>query len=69
MKPVTRLMPFSVVVLAVIAMVGCGVSKDDYDKTVAELSKTKADLAQATTKIADLEKAVEGRASAAESRE
>ena len=39
-------------------MVGCGVSKDDHDKTVAELSKTKADLAQANTKIADLEKAL-----------
>ena len=58
MKALTRMVPFSVVAFAVIAMVGCGVSKDDHDKTVAELSKTKADLAQAKTKIADLEKAL-----------
>ena len=58
MKTVTRLVACSFVGLAVIAMVGCGVSKDDHDKTVAELSKTKADLAQAKTKIAELEKAL-----------
>jgi lipid-binding SYLF domain-containing protein len=58
MKTLARLVPFSFVAFAVIAMVGCGVSKDDHDKTVAELSKTKADLAQAQTKIADLEKAL-----------
>ncbi|MCI0422370.1 MAG: hypothetical protein L0312_24635, partial [Acidobacteria bacterium] len=58
MKALTRMLTFSFVALAVIAMVGCGVSKDDYDKTVSELSKTKADLAQAKTKIAELEKSL-----------
>jgi SH3 domain-containing YSC84-like protein 1 len=46
------------VALGVLAMVGCGVSKEDYEKTVAELNKTKADLAQTKTKIAELEKAL-----------
>jgi lipid-binding SYLF domain-containing protein len=58
MKTLMRLLRFSFVALAVIGMVGCGVSKEDHDKTVSELSKTKADLAQAQTKIADLEKAL-----------
>jgi SH3 domain-containing YSC84-like protein 1 len=58
MKTVARLVTFSCVAFAVIALVGCGVDKDDYDKTVSELSKTKADLAQATTKIAALEKSL-----------
>jgi hypothetical protein len=58
MKALTRMLTFSFVALAVIAMGGCGVSKDDYDKIAAELSKTKADLAQAKTKIADLEKSL-----------
>ena len=58
MKTLTRLVPFAFVAVAVIALVGCGVSKDDYDKTVSELTKTKADLAQAQKKIADLEKAL-----------
>jgi septal ring factor EnvC (AmiA/AmiB activator) len=58
MKALTRMVPFSFVALAVIAMVGCGVSKEDHDKTVSELSKTKAALAQAQTKIAELEKSL-----------
>ncbi len=58
MKALTRVLTFFFVALAVIAMVGCGVSKEDHEKTVSELSKTKADLAQAKTKIAELEKAL-----------
>ena len=46
------------VTLGIIALVGCGVSKQDYEKAVSELNKTKAELAQATTKIADMEKAL-----------
>jgi SH3 domain-containing YSC84-like protein 1 len=58
MKALTRVLTFFFVALAAIALVGCGVSKEDYDKTVSELSKTKADLAQAKTKIAELEKSL-----------
>ena len=60
------------VVLAIIAFVGCGVSKEEHEKaisqinkakaelekTVAELSKSKADLAQAMSKVADMEKSL-----------
>ena len=58
MKALTRMATFLFVALAVIAMIGCGVSKEDHEKVVAELSKTKADLDQAQTKIAELEKAL-----------
>jgi hypothetical protein len=58
MKALTRMLTFSFVALAVIAIAGCGVSQEDYDKTASELGKTKADLAQAKTKIAELEKSL-----------
>jgi len=41
------------VVFALIALVGCGVSKEDHEKVVSELTKTKADLEKSK---ADLEK-------------
>jgi peptidoglycan hydrolase CwlO-like protein len=46
--------------VGIIALVSCGsgVSKEDYDKTVGELNKTKADLAQAQTKITEMEKSL-----------
>ena len=58
MKALTRMLTFFFVTLAVIALVGCGVSKEDYEKTVSELTKTKTDLAQAKTKIAEIEKSL-----------
>jgi lipid-binding SYLF domain-containing protein len=58
MKVLMRMATFSFVAVAVIAMGGCGVSKEDHEKVVSELSKTKADLDQAKTKIAELEKAL-----------
>ena len=58
MKALTRVLTFFFVALAATAFVGCGVSKEDYEKTVSELNKTKADLAQAKTKTAELEKAL-----------
>jgi len=58
MKAMRRMLTFSFLALAVIAMGGCGVSKEDHEKVVSELSKTKADLDQAKTKIAELEKAL-----------
>jgi hypothetical protein len=44
--------------VAVVALVGCGVSKEEHEKAVSELSKTKAELAQAKTKMADMQKSV-----------
>jgi uncharacterized protein (DUF3084 family) len=58
MKALTQVLTWFFVALAVMALVGCGVSKEDYEKTVSELSKTKADLAQAKTKIAEVEKSL-----------
>jgi len=60
------------VVVALIALVGCGVSKEDHEKVVSDLNKTKADLdkskadlskaqadlAQANSKAAALEKSL-----------
>ena len=42
------------VVFALIALVGCGVSKEDHEKVVSDLTKTKADLEKSK---ADLNKA------------
>ena len=58
MKALRQMLTCFFVALAVMALVGCGVSKEDYEKTVSELSKTKADLAQANTKIAEMEKSL-----------
>jgi peptidoglycan hydrolase CwlO-like protein len=58
MKTFKRVLTSAFVILAVIAFAGCGVSKEDHEKAVSELSKTKADLAQAKTKMADLEKSL-----------
>ena len=46
------------VTLGIIALVSCGISKGDYDKVVSELSKAKEELAQANTKLADMEKSL-----------
>lgn len=58
MKAVKQVLIFSLVALAVIALVGCGVSKEEHEKTVSELNKAKADLAQANAKVAEMEKSL-----------
>jgi peptidoglycan hydrolase CwlO-like protein len=58
MRGFKRFLTCFFVTLAIIALAGCGVSKEDHEKTVAELSKTKADLAQANSKTAELEKSL-----------
>jgi peptidoglycan hydrolase CwlO-like protein len=60
MRDFKQFLTFLFVTLAIIALAGCGVSKEEYEKTVAELSKTKADLAQANSKTAELEKSLSG---------
>ena len=44
------------VTLVIVALVGCGVSEEEHEKTLAELDKVKAELAQANAKIAEMEK-------------
>jgi len=46
------------VTLGIIALVSCGGSKGDYEKAISELDKTKAELAQANAKMADMEKSL-----------
>ena len=58
MKALKRWLTLFSVALAVIALVGCGVSKEEHEKAVSELSKTKEELAQAKTKMADMEKSL-----------
>jgi len=58
MKALTQVLTCFFLALAVMALVGCGVSKEDYEKAVSELSKTKTDLAQANAKMADVEKSL-----------
>ena len=60
MRDFKQFLTFFFVTLAIIALAGCGVSKEEHEKTVAELSKTKADLAQANSKTAELEKSLSG---------
>lgn len=45
-------------IFVVFTLIGCGVSKDEHEKTVAELAKTKAELEKANLKIAEMEKSV-----------
>jgi len=58
MKASKKVLMLILITLGVIALVGCGVSKGDYEKAVSELNKVKADLAQANAKMADMEKAL-----------
>ena len=55
MNASNRVLMLIFVTLGIIALVGCGGSKQDYEKAVSELNKTKAELAQGNTKLADLE--------------
>ena len=53
-----KVMMAILVTLGIIALVGCGVSKGDYEKMASELSKAKEELTQANTKLADMEKSL-----------
>ena len=48
-----------VVVLTLIVISGCGVSKDEHQKIVTELQQTKVELEQAKAKLAEIDKALE----------
>ena len=46
-------------VLTVLVISGCGISKNEHEKTVAELQQTKVELEQAKAKIAEIDKIME----------
>lgn len=58
MKTYNKVLMLILLTFGIIALVGCGGSKQDYEKAVSELNKTKADLAQANAKMADMEKSL-----------
>jgi len=58
MKTLKRVFTFFFAALAITALAGCGVSKEDHEKTVSELSKTKEELAQTKAKMAEMEKSL-----------
>jgi chromosome segregation ATPase len=55
MKACKTLLMLLAVLAATVALIGCGVNKDEHEKAVSELNTTKAALEQANAKIARLE--------------
>jgi len=60
MRTIHRISYILFVIFIAFALSGCGVSKDEHEKTVTELQKTKAELEKANAKIAKLEKTLAG---------
>ena len=58
MKVIRCILILMVLTGLTIVMIGCGVSEDEHQKVVTELSETKAQLDAANSKIAQLEKSV-----------
>ncbi len=54
-----RFVVLTLAILSVLAIYGCGVNKDEHEKTVAELQQTKVELDQAKAKLAEIDKAME----------
>ncbi len=59
MEKLRKIAVLTVAVLTVLVISGCGVSKDEHEKTVAELQQTKVELEQAKAKIAEIDKLME----------
>jgi predicted RNA-binding protein with PIN domain len=59
MEKLRKIGVLTVAVLTVLVISGCGVSKDEHEKTVAELQQTKVELEQAKAKIAETDKLME----------
>ena len=54
-----RLVVLTVALLGVLLISGCGVSKDEHEKTVAELQQAKAELEQTKAKLAEIDTLME----------
>ena len=50
MKNFKHFIMLMMVISISVALVGCGVSKEEHDKTVSDLNKAKSELAQANAK-------------------
>jgi chromosome segregation protein len=44
--------------MAVFSLAGCGVSKEEHEKTVSELNETRAMLEKANARVAEMEKSI-----------
>jgi hypothetical protein len=51
-----RFVVLSAALVGVLAISGCGVSKDEHEKTVAELQQAKAELEQTKSKLTEIDK-------------
>jgi outer membrane murein-binding lipoprotein Lpp len=54
-----RFVVLTAALLGVLAISGCGVSKDKHEKTVAELQQAKAELEQTKSKLAEIDTLME----------
>ncbi len=54
-----RFVVLSAALVGVLAISGCGVSKDEHEKTVAELQQAKAELEQIKSKLTEIDKIME----------
>jgi predicted RNA-binding protein with PIN domain len=59
MEKLRKIAVLTVAVLTVLVISGCGISKNEHEKTVAELQQTKVELEQAKAKIAETDKLME----------
>jgi chromosome segregation ATPase len=58
MRTIKQVLTLAGVSIALFSLVGCGISKEEHEKAIAELDRTKAELEQANAKIADLEQSL-----------
>lgn len=58
MKALKQVLTLMALTIAAVALLGCGVTKEEHEKTVSELNEARAELEQANAKIAELEKSM-----------
>ena len=59
MTPLKQALTLLAVTIVVLGLVGCGISKGEYEKIVSELDKTKAELERARAKMETTEAGLE----------
>lgn len=58
MRKLKRFLIYAVIGMTVFSLIGCGISKEEHEKTVSELNETKALLEKANARIAEMEKSI-----------